>query len=503
MHLFDDEVNKARRDQLDHLPWLVPVKKEELQSLWESSGHTTSYRDDIWSFDALPVDWRHRVLSNVLEAFPEYKVLGYDLKDVACFEILQSEHADRDPQLQEASIELLEGMSGMGMLGKSFEKRGLKAIRLDRKYSNTLDLTLPVGVRNFFLSGRLVRRDDVDQYLKHVQSQSKDFRKDRCFSAFKDAVNQATKFVKEYKKRRLVGLKQAKKKARRGNGAPNTQVAILAGARCLRELYEKEASTFNFNVTFSRSQDTKLWQLQPVCHTTRKTQELVVDILDKDSFTKLSKWMLGDMEKNTMHIADTSIVHRAIKNWLDAKVAQALPPTLLKSAPLVGSEREWGSQIFELQGHFALGNSSFVSMADFGVAELRLGMLHETLFVGLPFDEAPGTDFVQKTKFLKTVTLEWLQQQRKGFRAHLEVGSVLGIPPGFIFLETPVNEDGVAVSLRWGALDMNSSVACTAAAESCAASVASTEGLDEDASWKAWTQYMASHQSDSRPGSSS
>ena len=100
--------------------------------------------------------WQVEVISHLLEAFPEYRLLGYE--DLQAF-LFHEAMLTRLVQFHYAfkRYDFFEGMAGSGELTKALIAAGQRVISYDKTYGPTHDLTTVKGLRKWVVAMRFIQ----------------------------------------------------------------------------------------------------------------------------------------------------------------------------------------------------------------------------------------------------------------------------------------------------------------------------------------------------------
>jgi len=176
LHAFDsqDNCNMYMQYVADELTWLHIPKHCDVLNLWHEHGCTKScrFKDtenpliEITSWvEAMPKTWQFRVLHMFKAAFPEYSYDALSLPDILLIECVQA-HWWRAHGTH--NLLFAEAFSGQGELHQAVA-RALKVseedlykcaatVRVDRKYTQSLDFSTTDGFRAHILIVRSISK---------------------------------------------------------------------------------------------------------------------------------------------------------------------------------------------------------------------------------------------------------------------------------------------------------------------------------------------------------
>lgn len=97
-----------------------------------------------------------------------------------------------------------------------------------------------------------------------------------------------------------------------------------------------------------------------------------------------SKWVQRHMTDKQLKVAACSITKREVRLRVESGAKSVFPAFAMKTVTFVGSEIEWGSDIFSSQFYISLPGYSDLSITPFGVGEVRCLFGGEELIFGVP-----------------------------------------------------------------------------------------------------------------------
>ena len=95
-----------------------------------------------------PEQWKHDILAVMRVTMTEYDMYQYQLDDIIIHEIAQSMHVQKNRGQAHQYFQCVEGFSGWAMLTLEMRKAELKAVALDNKSDDELDLGMSSGFFN-------------------------------------------------------------------------------------------------------------------------------------------------------------------------------------------------------------------------------------------------------------------------------------------------------------------------------------------------------------------
>ena len=175
LHLFDSPTNKANRQMAFAMELLQISHAQDLPQLWDEHclvllgpfpGTERVICDtpagtpaEIKTFDhplvkAIGGAWELRTQTALHRAFPRYCNFGYSVSEMALMEVIQFCYAKT--HYPEKMFMMIEAMSGMRNLSHSFDRHGMVALSLDKKYSANCNFFDDKGFENTITAYRLL-----------------------------------------------------------------------------------------------------------------------------------------------------------------------------------------------------------------------------------------------------------------------------------------------------------------------------------------------------------
>lgn len=174
-------------------------------------------------------------------------------------------------------------------------------------------------------------------------------------------------------------------------------------------------------------------------------------LVDKDTYFKtVEKAINAHLQKHDLQSASTVVPNSAKADaWL---TTLEVPAPARQKWSFPPSAQTWSRPIFSINMWKSMKGYEYVGAVHMAVGEGRLVCRGSEWWVGIKFAAVLGEDFEAKYDFIRKSTWEELRDlaKKSGFVAHLGVGDLLVLPPGFL-LANLVSPEG-SQGLRWGVL---------------------------------------------------
>ena len=324
----------------------------------------------------------------------------------------------------------------------------------------------------------------------------------RCHASLRDACNSAAKLVRiiEKVRNRNMKIRKNKQSADVGKITAGEQEGTMPHTfRMLQNLHQdSKAEGADFQFEIAEVDENELDNFVPgkgnhygkaFSINTPNRKAFVSDIRTAAWYKKITTWIGNLIEEQHSSQAAIAIVIPAAVSQIDKARKEVFPAGLLCDAELVGSERTWGKQLFEMQLTLAKPQAFTAGVTDYGIAEVRTCIEGQELYIGFPADCVPGNDLIDKVNMLHRLTMQQVQECQSGFRCVLVPGKTLCIPAGYMFCSVAVS-DKPTTSIRWGSLNVANHRCCLNALQIVKGMLQTTDGLSDDNVWVSWKDFL-------------
>ena len=197
---------------------------------------------------------------------------------------------------------------------------------------------------------------------------------------------------------------RARKKSSRNKGTHNKsdESAQPEPELALVSLQELAAQQDGFRHGMSKVVQS-VWAGSAVDLSCKEMADLAHEISEMEYYKKQRDWTVNQLQDMDLTTGTSAILKRSVMVAITTKTRALLDQSLLSRLTFVGTERNWGEDVFDEQFWVTQAGSFFGVVPDC-VGEVRLILKGSEVLFGIEHDCCPGEGLDQKLKFVQSAT---------------------------------------------------------------------------------------------------